>query len=210
MISFARRTVAAGMLFFAFVSFWPALKKEHSGLAKVIDAGAIEISGERHRLYGLHAIELAHTCRRRDGSAWPCGKEAAGALAKFIGGRKVMCEPHGRDGHGQYLSICYAGRDHINAWVVREGWATANPDAPRMGNSRAKKAWPASCAAASGRPRSPAGSDCQEDDHDPRTDRLPNRNPSPHSTGPLSDLRAAFDPVRSLHGRKTWEPAKAP
>jgi endonuclease YncB( thermonuclease family) len=134
MISFATRTVAAGMLFFAFVSLWPALKKDHSGLAKVIDAGAIEINDERHRLYGLDAMEFAHTCRRRDGSASPCGKEAAGALAKFVDGRKVVCEPRGRDDHGQYLSICYAGRDGVNAWVVREGWATADPDAPRMWN----------------------------------------------------------------------------
>ncbi|MBM3553589.1 MAG: thermonuclease family protein [Alphaproteobacteria bacterium] len=134
MISFARRTVAAGMLFFAFVSFWPALKKDHSGLAKVIDAGAIEINGERHHLYGLHAVELGQTCRRRDGSAWPCGKEAAKALARFVDGRKVMCEPHGRDDRGQYLSICYAERDGINAWVTGEGWAAADPDAPRMWN----------------------------------------------------------------------------
>lgn len=134
MISFARRTVAAGMLFFAFVSFWPALKKDHSGLAKVIDAGAIEINGERHRLYGLHAVELARTCRRRDGSAWPCGEEAAKALAKFVDGRKVICEPRRRDDNGQYLSICYAGRDDINAWVAGEGWAAADLDAPRMWN----------------------------------------------------------------------------
>jgi hypothetical protein len=34
-------------------------------------------------------------------------------------------------------------------------------------------------------------------------------NPSPHSTGPLSGSRAAFDPVTSLGGQKTWEPVEA-
>jgi endonuclease YncB( thermonuclease family) len=134
MISLVRKAGGAGILFFALVSFWPALKKDHSGLANVIDAGAIELKGARHRLYGIHAVELAETCRRRDGSDWPCGKEAAAAPSSYLQGRMVACEPNGRDMRNQFLSICYAGRDGVNAWVVREGWGAADRDAPRMLN----------------------------------------------------------------------------
>ncbi|WP_419910318.1 hypothetical protein [Hoeflea sp.] len=44
------RGAAAGMAFFAFVSFLPALDEEHAGPAEVIDAGTIEVNGEKHRL----------------------------------------------------------------------------------------------------------------------------------------------------------------
>jgi endonuclease YncB( thermonuclease family) len=134
MFSFVKQGAFIGMLFFALVSFWPAMKKDHSGFAKVVDVGAIELNGERNSLYGIHAIEFARTCRNRDGSPWPCGKRAAEALTKFLEGRKVVCEPHGRGADGQFLSICYAGGDNINAWLVGEGWATADRDAPRLLN----------------------------------------------------------------------------
>jgi endonuclease YncB( thermonuclease family) len=134
MFSFARKGTGAGMLFFALVCFWPALKKDHSGPARVIDAGAIELNGERHRLYGIRALALAETCRRRDGSDWPCGQDAAAALSRFLQGRTVVCEPHGRDAGGQFSSICYVESDNINAWVVRAGWAMADRAAPRILN----------------------------------------------------------------------------
>ncbi|WP_442755647.1 thermonuclease family protein [Methylocystis sp. JAN1] len=134
MVSFAKKATGAGILFFALVCFWPALKKDHSGPARVIDAGAIELNGERHRLYGIHALALAETCRRRDGSDWPCGQEAAAALSRFLQGRTLACEPHGRDAGGQFSSICYVESDNINAWLVRAGWAMADRAAPRMLN----------------------------------------------------------------------------
>jgi len=139
MFSFVRQAAFVGMLFFASVSFWPALNKDHSGPARVIDAGVLEINGETHRLYGIEAVEPTQTCRRRDGSAWPCGRAAAEALAKFLEGRMVVCEPYGRGGNAQYQSVCYAVSDNINAWIVREGWAAANRDAPRNSNFAAEE-----------------------------------------------------------------------
>jgi len=58
MFSFVTKAVGAGVFFFALVSFWPVLKKDHSGYAKIIDAGVIEINGERHDFYGLRALAL--------------------------------------------------------------------------------------------------------------------------------------------------------
>lgn len=135
MFSLIQKAAVIGLMFFALVAFWPALKTDHSGPARVLDADTIEVAGERHRLYGLDAVEFDQICRTRDGKGWPCGLEAVHALGKFIETRKVACAPRGqRDAYGRYVSICYAGSDNINAWVVREGWAVAEHDAPRMLN----------------------------------------------------------------------------
>jgi len=137
MFQFVRLSAAIGILFFACLSFWPALEKEHSGPAKVIDADTIEIDGERHRLYGIDAVEHDQTCRRRNGETWLCGREATAALAQFLEGRTVTCEVRGggkRDAYGRFISICYAAGDNIAAWAVRSGWAVADPDANRLYN----------------------------------------------------------------------------
>lgn len=136
MFQFVRLSAVVGILFFACLSFWPALDKEHSGPARVIDADTIEIDGERHRLYGIDAVEHDQNCRRRNGETWLCGREATAALAQFLEGRTVTCEVRGgkRDAYGQFISICYAGGDNIAAWASRSGWAVADPDANRLYN----------------------------------------------------------------------------
>lgn len=112
----------------------PALDPDHAGPAQVIDGDTIVINGEKHRLYGVDAVELDQTCTTREGRAWPCGREAAQALGKLLDGRQVNCEPRGRDDYGRHVSICYAGKDNLSAWVAREGWAIADRDAPRLLN----------------------------------------------------------------------------
>jgi len=84
MFQLVKGSAVIGILFFAFVSFWPALDSEHKGPARIIDADTIEIDGKRHRLYGVDAMEIDQICHRRDGAAWSCGREAAAALAKFL------------------------------------------------------------------------------------------------------------------------------
>lgn len=137
MFQFVRLSAIIGLLFFACLSFWPALDKEHSGLARVLDADTLEIAGERYRLYGIDAVDRDQTCRRRDGGTWLCGREAAAALAQFLEGRMVACEVRGgekRDACGRFISVCYAGGDNIAAWLARSGWAVADPDANRLYN----------------------------------------------------------------------------
>lgn len=112
----------------------PALHPDHSGPAQVIDGDTIIINGEKHRLYGVDAAEFGQNCVMRDGAAWPCGRDAARALVKFLEGRTVNCEPRGRDDYRRHVSICYAGKDNLSAWAAREGWAVADHDAPRRVN----------------------------------------------------------------------------
>jgi len=137
MFQLVKGSAVIGILLFAFVSFWPALDSEHKGAARVIDADTIEIGGNKHRLYGVDAVELDQTCRRRDGVEWPCGKEAATALAEFLEGRTVNCEiwqGNTRDAFGRLVSVCYADGENLSAWVAREGWAVADRQANRLDN----------------------------------------------------------------------------
>ena len=123
MFKFVRLSAIFGILFFALVSFWPAVKKDHSGTAHVIDAVTIAVNGETHRLYGITAPQQ--------------GSEATAALAKFLDGRKVACQiwqGKTRDEQGHFVSVCYAGSDDIAAWVARSGWAKADRDANRLYN----------------------------------------------------------------------------
>lgn len=137
MFQFVRLSAVIGVVFFAYLSFRPALDEEHSGPVRVIDADTIEIDGERYRLYGIDAVEHDQTCRRRDGAEWSCGREAAVALAKFLEGRTVNCEVWQgttRDAQGRFVSVCYAGGDDIGSWVAKNGWAVADRDANRLYN----------------------------------------------------------------------------
>ena len=124
MIPFARLSAVIGLLFFALLSFWPAVKKDHAGTATVIDAVTLAVNGETHRLYGVAAP------RQREA-------EATAALGTFLQGRTVQCEvlpDESRETPGRFVSICYAGSDNIAAWVARNGWATADRDANRLYN----------------------------------------------------------------------------
>lgn len=137
MFQLVKGSAVVGMVFFALVSFWPALDSEHKGPARIIDADTIEIDGKRHRLYGVDAMEIDQICHRRDRTEWPCGREAAAALAEFLEGRTVNCDvwqKKARDAYGRFISICYAGSDNLSAWVANEGWAIVDLNANRLYN----------------------------------------------------------------------------
>ncbi|MCS6855826.1 MAG: hypothetical protein NZ523_13890, partial [Elioraea sp.] len=55
------------------------------GSALVQDGDTLTIAGTRIRLHGVDAPELDQTCLR-DGLPWPCGREAAFALAQRVQG----------------------------------------------------------------------------------------------------------------------------
>lgn len=130
--SLPRRLVASalvGVLAWGLLLLLPAsemaARTALTGTARVIDGDTLEIAGERVRLEGIDAPEMAQTCRRRPWGTWACGKAAATALEHLLAGQRVACEDRGTDKYGRMLGVCFLGTRDINSWMVREGLAWA-------------------------------------------------------------------------------------
>jgi len=109
------------------------LAQEIAGRPQVIDAGTLDFSGRRVRLYGISAPDLTQTCRLA-GQSWTCGRDARWAAINRIHPHWVSCDARGRDPDGAALAICYLagfGQHELNVWLVGQGWALAAPDAPQ-------------------------------------------------------------------------------
>ncbi len=95
-----------------------------SGGARVIDGDTLEVGGAKVRLYGIDAPESAQRCRS-GGRTWSCGREAARALARRIGSRRVACKERDRDRYGRMVAVCWVEGEDVNAWMAARGWAFA-------------------------------------------------------------------------------------
>ena len=95
----------------------------------VYDGDAIEIEGQRARLYGIDAFELSQTCLDAGGRPWRCGIAANAALAERIEGQALQCVVLDEDRDGWYVSRC-VGEDgtDLGAYMVRSGLALADRD----------------------------------------------------------------------------------
>jgi endonuclease YncB( thermonuclease family) len=97
------------------------------GTARVLDGDSIELDGQRVHILDVDAPEDAQLCFRKaqaiEQGVWPCGREAARALADWIGSRTVTCDTTGRGVRKAWLARCtVAGRD-LGEWLAAEGWA---------------------------------------------------------------------------------------
>ena len=104
---------------------WPAIAQEHSGIPRVVDGNTIIINFQKIRLHGIEAPNAEQLCEI-DGESWLCGWEATNALAHIVGRHWVSCRQI-RLNEGYVVdATCFAGNVlNINAWMVRNGWATA-------------------------------------------------------------------------------------
>ncbi len=124
------------------------LAQEFVGRPQVIDAGTLDFSGRRVRLFGIDAPDLTQTCRlpgqvgAQVGAqvggqvadlVWTCGRDARWAAVNRIYPHWVSWEERGRDPQGAEVAICYLagfGQHELNVWLVAQGWALAAPGAP--------------------------------------------------------------------------------
>ena len=103
----------------------PARAGPLSGFVQVIDGDTLDIGGERVRLEGVDAPEMAQTCTRDGGSRWACGREAQDALERMTRGQVVMCDPTGQDKYRRTLALCYVAGESLNAALIKAGLARA-------------------------------------------------------------------------------------
>ncbi len=102
----------------------PALAATVAGVATVIDGDTLEIHGQIFRFHGIDAPESHQLCHL-NGKPWPCGKDAANALADKIARRPVTCEDLGRDRYKRIIARCTVAGDDLGEWTVANGWAVA-------------------------------------------------------------------------------------
>lgn len=96
-----------------------------AGAARVVDGDTLEVRGEKLRLLGIDAPEMAQTCEA-DGQQVRCGKLAAEHLDELIGSRTLNCAVEGRDRYGRGLARCQAGGRDVAEAMTRDGWAMSD------------------------------------------------------------------------------------
>lgn len=102
-----------------------ASAEELIGRATVVDGDTLGIRDQKIRLHGIDAPEASQRCTRPNGEQWRCGQQAANALSDKIGQRNVHCVGDKRDRWGRLIAVCFQGKENLNAWLVRRGWAVA-------------------------------------------------------------------------------------
>jgi endonuclease YncB( thermonuclease family) len=99
-----------------------------TGRAAVIDGDTLEIGTRRIRLFGISAPARGQGCRDGQGRAFACGRMAADALAAKIGYRTLACDAREAERGDRIVAVCRMGLEDINGWLVRHGWAAADPE----------------------------------------------------------------------------------
>jgi endonuclease YncB( thermonuclease family) len=101
----------------------------------VMSAGTLKAGGRVIRLAGVEAPGFAERC---GAEAWPCGRMARAALARFVRGRAVECVlPPGADAIPDPADCRVAGRS-LSAWLVAQGWARATSAAYEEAEGKAR------------------------------------------------------------------------
>ncbi len=111
----------------------------------VLHAGLVEVSGERHALFGVDAPAVNQTCRHATAGLWACGTDARKAVAHFVSDKTITCEVITGPVEGApTISHCHANDIDLNEWVVAQGWAVADASVdkdylPAQGEARREK-----------------------------------------------------------------------
>lgn len=95
------------------------------GRASVSDGDTLTLAKTRIRLWGIDAPESAQQCTRKDGRAWPCGRQSAAALDRHVLDKTVHCQRKASDRYGRVVAECFVQGQSVNQWMVRSGWAVA-------------------------------------------------------------------------------------
>lgn len=129
------RNIASAVVLIGFLlaAAWLAAQLEPveaavTARARASDGDSLQLAGDRVRLLGIDAPELAQLCVDARGRNWPCGREARDAMSALLRRGDLTCQPDGRDRYNRMLAHCRIGKDDIAAIMVRDGWAVATED----------------------------------------------------------------------------------
>ena len=122
--------IAALALVLAFgVAPLPSAGAEFTSYALVREDGSMLIDGRVVRLYGIYIPDTGTTCRTFI-SPPECGTRAALALEFKTGTHFVTCREVAPLSDGSVSAVCWADEEDLAAYLIRNGWALARPEAP--------------------------------------------------------------------------------
>jgi endonuclease YncB( thermonuclease family) len=114
------------------VAWWcprPSMAAEFTSYAIVREDASMVIQGRVVRLYGIYIPDTGRTCRTFF-SPPECGTRAALALEFKTGTHFVTCREVAALSDGSVSAVCWADEEDLAAYLIRQGWALAGPDAP--------------------------------------------------------------------------------
>jgi endonuclease YncB( thermonuclease family) len=92
-------------------------------LPETVDATTFQAKGRTIRIAGVVAPQPDDTCKRQDGTDWPCGRTALHSFRMFLGGRSIECFfPHA-DTAVEITAPCRVGQVDLGLWLLKTGWA---------------------------------------------------------------------------------------
>jgi endonuclease YncB( thermonuclease family) len=101
------------------------IANEIYGLPVITDGDTIKISNNKIRLHGIDAPEKKQKCTKNT-KEYNCGVVATKALIKKISKNTVKClTQKNKDRYGRFIGICFIGKEDLNKWMVRNGYAIA-------------------------------------------------------------------------------------
>ena len=107
----------------------PTAAAEFTSYALVREDGSMLIDGRVVRLYGIYIPDTGVTCRTFISPA-ECGTRAALALEFKTGTHFVTCREVATLSDGSVSAVCWADEEDLAAYLIRQGWALARPEAP--------------------------------------------------------------------------------
>jgi endonuclease YncB( thermonuclease family) len=110
------------------------------GTARVLDGGTVMVGTRRVSLYGIAAPDADQTCSDAQDRPYPCGRDAARALADRIGTDAITCEPRASERDGTVAALCRVGDEDLGAWMVARGLAVPDRAVPIYA-AAADRAW---------------------------------------------------------------------
>jgi endonuclease YncB( thermonuclease family) len=92
-------------------------------LPETVDATTFKVLGRTVRVAGVVAPEPNDTCKRQDGTDWPCGRTALYSFRMFLGGRSIECFFPYADTAVEITAPCRVGHVDLGLWLLKTGWA---------------------------------------------------------------------------------------